>query len=431
MILLWLGLALMTLLGLFVILVPMLKHRARKELTSTTLNALVFRDRLHELDQDLAEQKITAEQYDQLKQELELNLLSDTEVEEAALDTQQSAGGKLALLLALLIPLVAGVIYLQHGQANKAAELRQQEIQVKALMPEVLAGNFSVLEQQKVRMDTFIRGLQRYLQTNPEQAKVWYLLGVAYLQMGMAAQGDVAFQRALRLEPNNTDFTLGAMQASIRLNNGRLAPEMAQLLADLMRREPNNPKPYMTLGLAFYQSNNPRGAIDVWSRYLRTQNPDPQAVTLLENSIAAARQALANSANPSDSGVEAEGALKETADVQPRVVVTVDISPQAKSQLAANAVLFVFAKAVQGPPMPLAVVRQPVTSWPIRVSLSDREAMTPQFTISNCEQVQVQARISNSGQAVASSGDWQSEPQNVTLGETPVSVGLTIGEQVP
>ena len=81
--------------------------------------------------------------------------------------------------------------------------------------------------------------------------------------------------------------------------------------------------------------------------------------------------------------------------------------------------------------MPLAVVRQPVTSWPIRVSLSDREAMTPQFTISNFEQVQVQARISNSGQAIASSGDWQSEPQNVTLGETPVSVALTIGEQVP
>jgi cytochrome c-type biogenesis protein CcmH len=88
--------------------------------------------------------------------------------------------------------------------------------------------------------------------------------------------------------------------------------------------------------------------------------------------------------------------------------------------------LFVYAKAEQGPPMPLAVVRKQAADLPLQVTLNDAMAMTPQMKLSSFSQVKIGARISRSGNAVSQSGDLFGEVSAVTVGRSePVVVRIT------
>ena len=103
--LLWAAFAAMALIGVFIVVIPIVRYRERGELTSELVNSLVYRDRLAELDQDLEQGLITATDYEQLKQELELTLLSDVANGEDGQQRQHSPG-KLNLTLVLDLFLV-------------------------------------------------------------------------------------------------------------------------------------------------------------------------------------------------------------------------------------------------------------------------------------------------------------------------------------
>ncbi len=83
----------------------------------------------------------------------------------------------------------------------------------------------------------------------------------------------------------------------------------------------------------------------------------------------------------------------------------VEISPELASRIQPGDTLFVFARAAQGPRMPLAIVRQPADGRPYRFRLDDSLAMSPALRLSGFEQVVVGARISRSGQALPQPGD--------------------------
>jgi cytochrome c-type biogenesis protein CcmH len=105
-----------------------------------------------------------------------------------------------------------------------------------------------------------------------------------------------------------------------------------------------------------------------------------------------------------------------------RLLVTVDISPEMRKTLPANATLFVLAKAVNGPKIPLAVSKTALTDFPLTVELNDGMAMMPTLKISEFPQVNITARISTSGEALPKSGDIQGENHNVVVKDGKTSV---------
>src|SRR5205823_4498675 len=90
--------------------------------------------------------------------------------------------------------------------------------------------------------------------------------------------------------------------------------------------------------------------------------------------------------------------------------------------------VFVYAYAVNGPRMPLAVQRFRVSQLPITVRLYDSMAMAPDLRLSDFDKVTVEARISQSGTAQTTAGDLigRSGPLTTARGE----VSLTIGDPV-
>jgi cytochrome c-type biogenesis protein CcmH len=91
----------------------------------------------------------------------------------------------------------------------------------------------------------------------------------------------------------------------------------------------------------------------------------------------------------------------------PGVRGTVRLAPQLKKEVKPDDVVYVFARAVGGPPMPLAVLRATARELPLAFSLNDSMAMAQGLTLSAHPRVVVTARIAKSGGAKAAPGDLE------------------------
>ena len=422
---LWVVLAVMAMAGAVLVLLPLLRYTPRKDLSTDVLNSLVYRDRLQELESDLQQNRVTEEEFSQLKSELELTLLEDV-AQGAQKRSAMTLGGKAIIVwpLLVLIPAMALGLYWKEGYKPAVHDWLSNQSRMNQIVALMMAGDFAALEKEQVELPDLIRGLQRHVQKQADDDRAWYLLGVSYMQVRMPEQAELAFTRALSLDGNNVDYLLGYTQASVMLNNGQLSPQLRHSLMAVIERQPNNPKPYMTLGMAAFQGGDFASAINIWQQYLDRPDRDERAADLLQRSIAVAQKQMTTVPAVADSGTQTSGQ-------KPLLNVTVTISDEVRQQVSASDTLFIYAKAVSGPPMPLAVVRQPVGSWPVQTQLSDANAMTPMATLSKFTDVVVQARISSSGNAIPQSGDWIGPTQVLKLQPGEQAVALEISSRMP
>jgi cytochrome c-type biogenesis protein CcmH len=69
--------------------------------------------------------------------------------------------------------------------------------------------------------------------------------------------------------------------------------------------------------------------------------------------------------------------------------------------------LFIIAKSVASPGIPVAVFRGSVGSWPLKFTLDDSQSMMPGRNLSSAGRVTIEARISQKGQPLPTAGDLQ------------------------
>lgn len=83
----------------------------------------------------------------------------------------------------------------------------------------------------------------------------------------------------------------------------------------------------------------------------------------------------------------------------------VTLAPALAARAGTNAVLFIYAKQPNVPGPPLAVRRLQVDRWPVAFDLDDSNSMVPGRTLSAAGTVEVEARISMTGEALPRAGD--------------------------
>jgi hypothetical protein len=110
--------------------------------------------------------------------------------------------------------------------------------------------------------------------------------------------------------------------------------------------------------------------------------------------------ALAASASASAVGSPATGS---------GVAVTGEVTLAAglAAKATAGETLFIVAKSVDAPGIPVAVFRGSVGNWPLKFTLDDSQAMMPGRNLSSAGRVTIEARISQKGQPLPSAGDLQ------------------------
>jgi cytochrome c-type biogenesis protein CcmH len=107
---------------------------------------------------------------------------------------------------------------------------------------------------------------------------------------------------------------------------------------------------------------------------------------------------------------------------------TVSLSPALAAQARPEDTLFIFARAAQGPRMPIAILKKQVRELPLAFTLDDTMAMSPAMTLAKAGEVVVVARISRSGQAAPQPGDLfgESAPIKPAPAGAAAAAGLTL-----
>jgi len=247
--------------------------------------------------------------------------------------------------------------------------------------------------------EALVAQLAQHLAEQPDNPQGWFLLGRTYLKLRRYAEAVEAFT-TLHAQTPEANAKIALADALTLQNQGQIPPRALELLQQALKLAPNSTTTLWLLGQAAKQRNQIAQALDFWQRALPLLDNQPEAQQTLRAQIAQLQ--------PTPSSTQ------DTATTGLSVHVTLDAAW--KNKVKAQDTVFIYAKAVQGKPMPLAVSRKTVADLPITVELNDSLAMLPQHTLSQHAQVRVGARISPSGQAIAQAGDLFS--QEVTVDRT-------------
>lgn len=114
---------------------------------------------------------------------------------------------------------------------------------------------------------------------------------------------------------------------------------------------------------------------------------------------------------------------------QQSITISVSLDPELQKALNAEHTLFVYARAAQGPRMPLAIVRHKAGELPLEVKLDASMGMMPQMSLAKFKQVVLLARISASGNAMPQAGDMIGQTQPLEWQKLEQAVNIVINQQ--
>ena len=372
----WLAAGLLLLIALSFLLIPVLRgRRAQREEDRTALNVALYQERLAELQQQLEEGVLNAGQLEAGRAEAARELLADTEGVAPA--RVSSLGKALPLLAAIMVPVLGLGLYLHYGSSDKVELTRE-------------------FSQPPQSLEEMVARLERAAAAQPDSAEGLYFLGRAYMAQNRPADAAKVFERTVALAGRQPELLGQWAQAQYFADDKQWSDKTQALTDEALKADPKEVTSLGLLGIAAFEGKRYQEAITYWQRLLNELPQGDKSREALEGGIERARQQLLASGGK----VEEAPAAKARASIK----VSVDLADAVKAQVLPGDSVFIFARAVSGPPAPLAVKRVTVADLPITVELGDVDEMMPQLKLSNFPEVQLMARISRAGQPTA--GEW-------------------------
>lgn len=382
----------------------------------------VYRQQFSELEQDLANGLLTDEQYQAARSELERRVLEET----GSTDTSTTTTGGLvnlrfvALSLAMIIPASSGVLYWTLG--NPAA-MTHPTVSVAS------QGGPGGDAQMAEGLNQLIEQLRKKLEQNPNDGVGWGLLARSYMAMERYADAVPIFERATKLDPDNAGL-LADFADALAVHQGRkLEGRPESLIQKALKLDPHNVKALMLSGTIAYNRKDFARAAKEWEdahTYLPAD--DQESSDQLKASIAEAKRRMGGGpsmnmlvANPPMEQAKPTKAAAQSG--QSRAITgKVILGPNLANRASLPDTLFVFAKDVAGPPMPVSIVRASRKDLPFTFRLDDSTSPMPSRKLSDIDTVVIVARLSKSGKAMAESGDLEGMSQPLKPGAENITV---------
>ncbi|MGD8842739.1 MAG: c-type cytochrome biogenesis protein CcmI [Gammaproteobacteria bacterium] len=404
----WLLAVSMVVIALLFIMPPLLRKPRVVGAESNAVNIRVIKDQIVELQADLASGKLDEAAFAEARRDLERELLNDIDgpAVQATAPVEAGKGRWLGLVLVLLVPAMAIVIYQQIGAEGAIERIEAAQSGVRTASP----------VRQRHSIEEMVAKLAQRMQQDPGNLEGWMLLGRSYASMHRLDDAADAYRHAMQIAPDNPDVLSSYADVLVGVNDGRFTDQVEQMLDRAVAANPQHIKSRWLRGHGKFSRADYSGAVDDWLIAMAGLPAGDENRAIIEGQIREARRRLGQpmddivATGGTDAGTPAAGG--SSASVQ----LEVSLDPALKDKAAPGDTVFIFARAAQGPPMPLAVVRKRVADLPVKVTLDDSQAMSPAMTLSKFGQVTVGARISKSGQAMPSSGDLQGTLSPVSTG---------------
>jgi cytochrome c-type biogenesis protein CcmH len=340
-------------------------------------NVAAYKTRLAEIEAEVAGGLADAETSARLRADLDAQLLRDAASVEAPAAREGLGRGTVAALAVGLLVFAAGEYYTQGSWRDAAI------IDLAARDP---------LAAQSVAITGMVAGLEQRLKTQPNDAEGWAMLGrsKAVMKDYAAAADAYAHANQLSAAQPNPDWLTGEGEAYALAHDRDLSGHPRELFDRALSIAPDHARSLWYAGLAAAQAQDYATARERWTA-LRAQEVPPELAKILDERL----QALA----------EVTGAAPPAPGT--RLDVDVSLAPALTKKVPKDAVLYVFAKAGQGPQMPLAVQKIEKATLPLRVTLDDSMSMTPALKLSHFNDWLLTARLSASGDPRGQPGDLE------------------------
>lgn len=414
---------LMCLLAIAIMIWPLWFVRSEGSVDYKESNLGLYQHKLGELETDLAEGRIDQEGYDKAREELDRQLLTDIP-DEAAEDAGPVSKRQpaIAALVVLIIPVVSFLMYQQLGTLDADEQIAQHQ-----------------QAQQEPDMEQMIRGLENRLITEGGDVTAWTMLGRGYKHLRRFDEAVGAYDKALQQAVSPDAGLLLETAEAIALANGQRFDERARQFAlRAVALEPDNINALWFAGVAEFQFAEYWQSVDHLARLAEIAPRDDVLINSVQHYLGQSRDVLLSKGEdvaPIDEVLQL--IAKSSPQTKPvaagdvrRIMASIEVSDEIRAGFDATTTVFVYARASQGPRMPLAIQRLSVGDLPAVVGLDDSMAMVEGMNLSAFDEVEVLARISPTGQAVPNSGDAVTGAP-VTVSGNEQRVSLVIDRLVP
>ncbi len=354
------------------------------EMPQSQTSLSILQENLSQLKVEHQMGQLTDEDFAKQQEELEKRTL-----DEVISDPQQNIAlvnnsvKKLPIFLAIFIPLAVVGMYFITGN------------------PGVIDPPVDPQEQQILQM---AKQLEDRLKTDPNNAQGWVFLARTYGALNRLTDAKNAFNKALTLDPKNSD-TLADLADLVAYENKSMNGQALDLIDQSLAANPKNPKALALKGTAAFEKGDYASAIKNWELAIPNLGPNEAAFAQgLNASIAEAKNLL----KPNQAT-----AINPALTISGKVMIT----PGLQGQISPTDIVFIYAKAIEGPKLPLAIIKSTAGQLPTSFVLSDAQSMSPQFKLSQFKEVSLTARVSKSGNAIPEKGDLIGFIPKLKIGE--------------
>lgn len=391
-------------------------RRAASANSLPALNAAIHRDRLAELERDHNNGVLSAADLAEAREELQRQLLDDTAATEvSAVDGFSRRSG---IALAIVLPLLAGGLYALLGSPA-------------AVLPEAVQ-----TQRATADMEQLTAKLAQKMEQNPDNPEGWAMLARSYKALGRWDDAERAFGRVGPELNKNAELLAEVAELLVQKNNG-FNPRSRELIQQALRLEPDNMLALFLGGGEALDRGRHAEAAALWERLLPQLEPGSEDARMVESSIAMARgrsggapsrpakaDVVAGAVMPQDEvhkGVAKAATGAATGQPPASAMASavsgrVELAAALKGKANPEDVVFIFARAVDGPRMPLAAKRVRAADLPLDFTLDDSQAVMPGANLSSAQQVRIEVRISKSGMATPGKGDLSGKSAAVKPG---------------
>ena len=389
--------ALLLLVLVLVLLLRPLFFPAKESATSRRqMNAAIYREELDKLEADRMAGTVDSYSYEQTHAEMRQRLFQDTD--EADDFAVLGSPKKTIIGICLFVVILSAGFYFYLGDAAQIAQKSTERPMTQ--------------ESVEKMVDEFAAKMDK----EPDNLKGWAMLARSYRILGRNTEAANAYARAGSFIDSDPQLLADYADVLAANANGNFAGKPQQLINKALAQDPNNLLALWLSGTAAFNVQNYKAAVQSWEKLAKQLPGESDEARAIAASIAEARSkgGLASASAPAISNQGVSG--------------QVDISPELKPKIKAGDVLMVIARK-PGERMPVAVLKTPVTAFPISFILNDALAMSPNALISQIPEVSVEVRISKTGMAMPEAGDLISTPQTIKVGTT--NARLIIGQIRP
>ena len=389
--------ALLLLTLVLVLLLRPLFFPAKESATSRRqMNAAIYREELDKLEADRLAGAVDSYSYEQTHAEMRQRLFQDTD--EADDFAVLGSPKKTIIGICLFVVILSAGFYFYLGDAAQIAQKSTERPMTQ--------------ESVEKMVDEFAAKMDK----EPDNLKGWAMLARSYRILGRNTEAANAYARAGSFIDSDPQLLADYADVLAANANGNFAGKPQQLINKALAQDPNNLLALWLSGTAAFNVQNYKAAVQSWEKLAKQLPGESDEARAIAASIAEARSkgGLASASAPAISNQGVSG--------------QVDIAPELKPKIKVGDVLMVIARK-PGERMPVAVLKTPVTAFPISFILNDALAMSPNSLISQIPEVSVEVRISKTGMAMPEAGDLISTPQTIKVGTT--NARLVIGQIRP